>query len=137
MTPRSPFLRAPGTRVHRPQAQHGLEAVASEFALLAQRRARMLRQIELLDRQRHAADAAFQRLDTRMSILGRRLARLDAGITQPAAPPAAPPSPPPAPPPPAPVSRAARFAHPPAARAPGRRFPAPPRHDARILRTLR
>jgi hypothetical protein len=96
--------------VLRPQAGQGLEAAAAEFALLAQRRTRLTRQIDLLDRQRHAAGAAFAQLDARMSILGRRLARLDPSFDQapglPALPPPMPPPPPP--PPPTPVRTVVR-----------------------------
>lgn len=137
MLPRPSSQRAPGTRVQRPHAHRGLEAVASEFALLAQRRARMLRQIELLDRQRQAADAAFQCLDARMTILGRRLARLDVGMAPPAAA-----LPLPVPPPPEPVRRVSRAEPalqvpppaPPASRAPP--VPRPSRFATRPLPTL-
>lgn len=107
MTPlRHSAPRAPGTRVLRPQAQagQGLEALAAEFALLAQRRARMLRQIELLERQLAAAGASFHQIEARMSVLGRRIGRLEAGFTAPAPQPA----PPPPPPPPEPVRPAPR-----------------------------
>ncbi|MFC4167931.1 hypothetical protein [Teichococcus aestuarii] len=41
--------------------------------MLAQRRARLLRQIDLLERQRHGADAGFQALEQRMATLSRQM----------------------------------------------------------------
>ena len=95
MPPRHAAPRAPGTRVLRPHARagQGLEALAAEFALLAQRRARMLRQVELLERQLGAAGTAFHQIEARMSVLGRRIGRLEAGFTPPSPPPPPPPEP--------------------------------------------
>jgi hypothetical protein len=90
--PPQPRLRAPGTRLgRRNSGPQRLESVAAEFAMLAQRRARLMRQIDLLDRQRRAADDSFAILDRRMVQLSRMMAVADAAA--PAAPPAAPASP--------------------------------------------
>ncbi|MBK1662550.1 hypothetical protein, partial [Paracraurococcus ruber] len=74
---RAPIRTIPshGTRLR----QHGageapLESVAAEFALLAQRRARVARQIELLDRQRVAAGATLRLVEARLHHLSRRMA---------------------------------------------------------------
>jgi hypothetical protein len=100
--------RAPGTRISRRETRHRqLESLAAEFALLAQRRARVAHQIDLLDHQRQAAAASLAHLQARMSWLTQHIAWLDpalqAGraprVALPAAPPplpAAAPAPPPA-----------------------------------------
>ena len=88
-----------------------LEGISAEFALLAQRRARLLRQIELLARQAEAAEGNLSRVARRMAWLSARMVA-DCGPPQAAAPE------PPPPPPPPPAPRAARPA---AAPAPARR----------------
>ena len=50
-----------------------LESAAAEFALLAQRRARLQRQIELLTRQSDAAVANMRRVELRMQMLSARM----------------------------------------------------------------
>ena len=75
-------MRAPPSSMpaRRSRAAHGgnerlgLEAVASEFAMLAQRRGRLERQIALLGRQVEAAAANFGRVERRMLALSGRLA---------------------------------------------------------------
>ncbi|WP_040613115.1 hypothetical protein, partial [Teichococcus cervicalis] len=62
----APRQRPPGSRLVR----HGarpllLESAAAEYAMLAQRRSRLARQIELLDRQREAAGLGFAQLSRR------------------------------------------------------------------------
>jgi hypothetical protein len=65
--------------VRRSRAAHGanerlgLEAVASEFAMLAQRRGRLERQIALLARQAEAAVANLGRVERRMLALSARM----------------------------------------------------------------
>ncbi len=63
---------------HGRQEHQALEALASEFALLAQRRARLERQLALLGRQAEAAAANLSRVERRMAALGPRM-RLPAG----------------------------------------------------------
>ena len=89
-----------------------LEGISAEFALLAQRRARLIRQIELLARQAEAAEGNLGRVARRMAWLSARMVA-DCGPPQAAAP-----EPPPPPP------RAALAA--PAAARPGTRPPAAP-----------
>jgi len=63
-----------GTRLRRKNSGEApLEAVAAEFALLAQRRARVARQIELLDRQQAAAAATLRMVDSRLAALSHRM----------------------------------------------------------------
>ncbi len=50
-----------------------LETIASEFALLAQRRGRLQRQIDLLARQSEAACANLGRVELRMQALTTRM----------------------------------------------------------------
>lgn len=72
-------LRAPGTRLgRRNSGPQRLETVAAEFAMMAQRRARLMRQIDLLDRQRRAADDSYAQLERRMAQLQQQMGRLDA-----------------------------------------------------------
>jgi hypothetical protein len=99
MIPR-PTNRAPRSRVVRGNLhQPRLESLAAEFALLAQRRARSIHQIALLDQQRAAAYGGFVRLQHRIAWL---LERMDAVNPELRAPLEAEPEPPPPPPPPAP-----------------------------------
>jgi len=68
---------ARGTRTSIRQRGHApLEALAAEFALLAQRRGRVRRQIELLERQRLAADATLRIVEQRMAVLSGRMHRV-------------------------------------------------------------
>ena len=75
-----------------------LESVAAEFALLAQRRARRTRQIDLLQRQLHAATTTLSGVTTRMTVLAQRMDAIDPSLRgQLEAPPPEPPPPPPPP----------------------------------------
>lgn len=106
MRPAAPRQRPPGTRLSaRGAGPQRLESAAAEYAMLAQRRARLLRQIDLLERQRHSADAGFQALEQRMATLSRQILAPAGQAIRPdaPAPPAAAP-PPPAAPAPAPAS---------------------------------
>lgn len=63
-----------GTRLARHDThEFRLEAVAAEFALNAQRRARLTRQIELLERQRAGAMSSLAQVEARMVVLQRRM----------------------------------------------------------------
>jgi len=63
-----------GTRLRRRNSgEVPLEALAAEFALLAQRRGRITRQIELLDRQRIAAAATLHQVEARLTALSRKM----------------------------------------------------------------
>ena len=61
---------------------HGaaLESVAAEFALLAQRRARMARQLDLLGRQICAAQTSLDAVQSRMSMLALRMDGIDPSL---------------------------------------------------------
>jgi len=106
-----------------------IEGVAAEFALLAQRRARIARQVDLLDRQLQTAEVGLAQVTQRMGMLARRIDLLDPDLRAPApagqapslaAPPPGWPSPyPPPAPPQAPAHAAPRLA------APGRSRPRP------------
>jgi len=50
-----------------------LESLAAEFALLAQRRGRVTRQLELLERQRVAASATLRLVENRLGVLSRTI----------------------------------------------------------------
>jgi len=82
-----------------------LESVAAEFALLAQRRARMTRQIDLLQRQLTAASCTLNGVLTRMAVLAQRMDTIDPDLRGTLVLPEPPPPPPP--PPQAPVRAAA------------------------------
>lgn len=100
MRPAAPRQRPPGTRLSaRGAGPQRLESAAAEYAMLAQRRARLLRQIDLLERQRHSADAGFQALEQRMATLSRQMMAPPAPPGQPLAQPGMPAPPPVAPPP--------------------------------------
>jgi len=91
-----PASRAPGTRAARADVrQRRLESLAAEFALLAQRRARVTHRVELLDQQRDAARASLDKLQARMAWLARHIDALDPGLRERAAMAAADPAPPP------------------------------------------
>jgi len=93
--------RAVVTRTSRSDARGAvLESVAAEFALLAQRRARMTRQIDLLQRQINAAAAGLNGVMARMTVLAQRIDAIDPGLRGRLAMPEPPPPPRPAPPPP-------------------------------------
>jgi hypothetical protein len=73
---RAPLRTIPthGTRLRRRNSgEVPLEALAAEFALLAQRRGRVTRQIELLDRQRIAASAPLRQVEARLTALSRKM----------------------------------------------------------------
>lgn len=61
-----------GTRVRRADATgpDRLESLSAAFALLAQRRARLMRQIDLLDRQQSAARASLEKVEAKLGELG-------------------------------------------------------------------
>jgi cell division protein FtsB len=106
---RATLRRFPAGR-RRPGADSALESAASEFALLAQRRARLARQIDLLDRQRAAAATSQAQLAARMAVLRARIDGLAGAAPEAASlPSSAPPQPPP-PPAPSPVPPARRRA---------------------------
>lgn len=74
MIPRPMMTRPPGRRTaridpHEPR----LESLAAEFALLAQRRARLEHQVGLLQQQHRAAANTLGRLQTRMIWLAHRM----------------------------------------------------------------
>ena len=93
--------RAPGTRASRfDPRQRRLESLAGEFALLAQRRARTLHQLELLDQQRAAAAANLDKVQSRLAWLVQHMDALDPALRDPAG--HAEPEPEPEPPPPPP-----------------------------------
>ena len=69
-----------------------LESVAAEFSLLAQRRARAARQVDLLGRQLSAAQQGLDVIQSRMAMLVRRIDGIDPGLRGPVD--AAPPPPP-------------------------------------------
>lgn len=98
LTCRPPRLLARGAR---PEAT-SLEQVAAEFALLAQRRARVARQINSLSGQIHAAERAHAAVEQRMQSLARRMLMAEAPQAITPAPPPPPSSPPPSLPPPSP-----------------------------------
>lgn len=71
-----------------------LEGISAEFALLAQRRARLIRQLELLARQAEAAEGNLGRVARRMAFLSTRMVA-DCGHPEAAEPAPPPPLPPP------------------------------------------
>ena len=99
-----------------------LEGISAEFALLAQRRARLIRQIELLARQAEAAEGNLGRVARRMAWLSARMVA-DCGPPQVAEP---------EPPPPPPVTRAAPVATRPGTARPSA-APAPARRRGLVL----
>ena len=104
MIPR-PITRSPGTRVARADTrQRQLESLAAEFALLAQRRARVVHQLDLLDQQREAAANGFAKLQARLTWLVEQMDAIDPELRPPLEAPA-PPAPPPPPPPPQRLNR--------------------------------
>ncbi len=107
MRPRM-LTRTPTTRLTRSDPrQRQLESLAGEFALLAQRRARVAHQLDLLDQQREVAAAGFARLQTRMALLARCMDALEPDLRDSYA---AEPEPPPPPPPPPVKQPLPRFA---------------------------
>jgi len=83
---RAPASSMPARRsrvAHGGNERLGLEAVASEFAMLAQRRGRLERQIALLGRQVEAAAANFGRVERRMLALSGRLTLPAGDVPQP------------------------------------------------------
>jgi uncharacterized coiled-coil protein SlyX len=104
MRPRLTLLRPHKTRAIRADSGAGsLETIAAEFALLAQRRARIARQVDLLDRQLSAAEAGLHHVSDRMTRLATRMEAIDPELRTPLA------EPPPPPPPPPPLPSIARF----------------------------
>jgi hypothetical protein len=90
-TPRAPrtlrTLPPRGSRLRRQVAATAkLEGVASEFALLAQRRARLHRQIELLERQLRAAGGTLTQVEARMHHLSAHMHMTDQAAQAPAPP---------------------------------------------------
>ncbi len=87
--------RAPRMRAVRGiMGEPGLESLAAEFALLAQRRSKAIHQMELLDHQRAAAAASFAKLQKRAAWL---LERMESYTPELRAAPPAPPEPQPLP----------------------------------------
>jgi len=83
---RAPPSSMPARRsraAHGGNERQGLEAVASEFAMLAQRRGRLERQIALLGRQAEAAVANLGRVERRMLALSGRMALPAGDVTLP------------------------------------------------------
>jgi len=77
--------RTPRMRAMRGKAgQSGLEALAAEFALLSQRRARAIHQIRILDHQRAAANVGFAKLQKRIAWLLDRMDELTPELRAPA-----------------------------------------------------
>lgn len=98
MIPRA-MNAAPGTRATRVDTrQRRIESLAAEFALLAQRRARVVHQIDLLEQQIEAAAAGFAKLQSRMAWLAQRIHDLDPSLHPPEPEPDPEPEPPPPPP---------------------------------------
>ena len=95
MIPR-PRQSAPGTRSARGDTrQRRIESLAGEFALLAQRRARVVHQIDLLEQQIEAAASNFAKLQSRMAWLTQRIHALDPTLHEPEPEPEPEPAPPP------------------------------------------
>jgi uncharacterized coiled-coil protein SlyX len=95
MKPRLLSARPSVTRTSRHDPRGvALESVAAEFALLAQRRARIARQLDLLGRQLAAAQSSLDAVQSRMAMLAQRMDGIDPTL-RPALP-----APPPAPDPP-------------------------------------
>lgn len=69
-----------GTRLRRADATgpDRLESLSAAFALLAQRRARLLRQIELLGRQQSAARASLAKIEAKLAELSGHITALPA-----------------------------------------------------------
>lgn len=67
--------RPPGQRDRKAGS---LDSLATEFALLSQRRSRLMRQLELLERQHVAASGQLGRVESRMAVLGQRMALIPA-----------------------------------------------------------
>lgn len=91
-----------------------LESIAAEFALLAQRRARIARQVDLLRHQLTAAEAGLAAVSRRMGMLAQRMDAIDPALRPPPqflAPQALPQALPQAPPPGAPPYYAAQQAY--------------------------
>ncbi len=106
MIPR-PVTRTPGTRVARADTrQRQLESLAAEFALLAQRRARTVHQLDLLDQQRAAAGRSFAKLQARLAWLVEQMDAIDPDLR----PTLEMPAPVPEPVPPPPPQRTTRYA---------------------------
>jgi hypothetical protein len=59
-----------------------LESIAAEFALMAQRRARIARQIDLLGRQLDAAAASLCGVQSRMGLLAQRMHQIDPDLAR-------------------------------------------------------
>lgn len=90
--PRAAIRAMPAAPTHRkPRPETALEGSAAEFALLTQRRSRLRRQLDLLERQRGAAEGVMSQVEARLALLARRMA-----VLMPDAP-DLPPEPPPAP----------------------------------------
>ncbi len=87
-SPRSSPVRG---NLHQPR----LESLAAEFALLTQRRARAIHQINLLDQQRSAAAAGFYKLQHRIAWLMQRMDMLNPELRGPESTPEPEPPPPP------------------------------------------
>jgi len=92
MKPRLLSMRPSVTRTSRHDPRGAaLESVAAEFALLAQRRARLARQLDLLGRQLAAASVSIDAVHGRMALLAQRMDGIDPSLRPHDAAPAAPP----------------------------------------------
>jgi hypothetical protein len=81
MRPRILSARPSVTRTSRNDPRGAaLESVASEFALLAQRRARIARQLDLLGRQFNAAQSSLDAVHARMAWLASRIDGIDPSL---------------------------------------------------------
>jgi hypothetical protein len=60
-----------------------LESVAAEFALLAQRRARMVRQMALLETQHNAAQQSLAVIERRMAVLSQQMIAVEPALAPP------------------------------------------------------
>jgi hypothetical protein len=86
MTQRLISSRPAVTRLNRPFARGTkLESLAAEFALLAQRRARLAHQLDLLSRQRDAAGSSLYAVQARMAQLAQQMDQIDPGLRPPQA----------------------------------------------------
>ena len=96
MKPRLLSSRPAVTRTSRHDPRGvALESVAAEFALLAQRRSRLARQLDLLGRQLAAASTSMDAVQGRMAQLAQRIDGIDPDLRplNPAPPPAPAPEP--------------------------------------------
>jgi hypothetical protein len=70
--------------VRRGMGEPGLESLAAEFALLAQRRSRAIHQMKILEQQRAAAASGFAKLQKRIAWLIERIDHYGPALHEPA-----------------------------------------------------